>query len=401
MAGMAISVRRLTTDDAEASRRLGWEAFGSPESSPTEPAAATLETPGRTFFGAFDGGRLAARMAWRDYESWYGGRLVRTAGIASVTVAAENRGRGLLSPLFADTLADAHATGAVISTLFPSAAGIYRRFGYELVSDYTTVSLPSWVLAGVARPDAVTTRRAEPADVPAIRAVYDRWAAAQNGPLSRRGVSFPETEVGFLGDFTGVSVAVGENGQICGFASWNRGKGYGPESVLEVSDLLAVGVDGYRALLSAIGSFVSVTPTTKIHTSGEDIARLLLSTTDWLVTGSDPYMLAVLDVVGALTALSYPPGVHARLPFRVSGLVLPDQDGSYVLHVADGASVCEPTQAGDEREFAARGLALLYAGVQSCANLRFAGLLTGGDPAHDPLWDCLFRGRPMHIRDYF
>jgi hypothetical protein len=48
-----------------------------------------------------------------------------------------------------------------------------------------------------------------------------------------------------------------------------------------------------------------------------------------------------------------------------------------------------------------RGLALLYAGVQTCANLRFAGLLTGGDPAEDPIWDGLFAGRPVHIRDYF
>jgi predicted acetyltransferase len=398
---MAISVRRLTGDDAEASRRLGWEAFGTPGSPPAETAAEAMTRAGRTFFGAFDDSRLVARMAWRDYDSWFGGRLVRTAGIASVTVAAEARGRGLLSPLCAATLSDAHAAGAVISTLFPSAAGIYRRFGYELVSDYTTVSLPSWVLAGVSRPERVTTRRAEVADVPGIRSVYDRWAAAQNGPLSRRGVSFPETEEDVLADFTGVSVAVGAEGEICGFASWDRGKGYGPEAVLEVSDLLALEVDGYRALLAAIGSFVSVTPTTKIDTSGNDIARLLLATTDWLVTGSDPYMLAVLDVAGALTALSYPPGIDAELPFRVLGLVLPGADGTYVLRVAGGRSACEPAPTGDERVFAARGLSLLYAGVQTCANLRFAGLLADGDPAQDAVWDCLFSGRPAHIRDYF
>src|SRR5690348_1090595 len=104
---MTITVRTLTPDDADASRQLGWEAFGVPAAPPTEPAATLLRTPGRTFFGAFDKARLAARMAWRDYDSWFGGRLVRTAGIASVTVAAEYRGRGLLSSLFAETLAAA------------------------------------------------------------------------------------------------------------------------------------------------------------------------------------------------------------------------------------------------------------------------------------------------------
>src|SRR6478672_6993222 len=157
---MAITVRTLDVEDAEASRQLGWEAFGLPASPPAETAVDALTRPGRTYFGAFDGSRLAARMAWRDYESWYGGRLVRTAGIANVTVAAEYRGRGLLSPLFAETLAAATSAGAVVSTLFPSAAGIYRRFGYELVSDYTTVSLPSWVLAGVSLPAEMIARRA-------------------------------------------------------------------------------------------------------------------------------------------------------------------------------------------------------------------------------------------------
>jgi hypothetical protein len=39
-------------------------------------------------------------------------------------------------------------------------------------------------------------------------------------------------------------------------------------------------------------------------------------------------------------------------------------------------------------------------GVQSCANLRFAGLLTGPD-TDDATWDALLGGRPFHIRDYF
>jgi hypothetical protein len=44
---------------------------------------------------------------------------------------------------------------------------------------------------------------------------------------------------------------------------------------------------------------------------------------------------------------------------------------------------------------------LLYAGAQSCANLRFTGNLHGGDPAEDLGWDALFGGRQVHIRDYF
>ena len=83
------------------------------------------------------------------------------------------------------------------------APGIYRRFGYELIADYISVELP------MAAPDcgASIRTRCAPAgrteDVDPILACYDAWASAQNGPLSRRGVSFPATAEEILGSFTG------------------------------------------------------------------------------------------------------------------------------------------------------------------------------------------------------
>ena len=50
--------------------------------------------------------------------------------------------------------------------------------------------------------------------------------------------------------------------------------------------------------------------------------------------------------------------------------------------------------------FTGRGLALAYAGAQSCANLRFTGLLRGPD-RDDARWDALLGGRQFHIRNYF
>ena len=54
-----------------------------------------------------------------------------------------------------------------------------------------------------------------------------------------------------------------------------------------------------------------------------------------------------------------------------------------------------------DRMLTPHGLALLYAGAQSAANLRAAGHLRGGDLEQDLDWDALFGGRQLHIRDYF
>jgi len=394
-------VRRLGPDDAEVSRRLGWEAFGFPSPVPEEPPVP--DGPGQARFGAFDeGGALVARMVDRAYDSCFGGALVPTSGIAGVTVAAEARGRGALTPLFGATLAHARERGAVISTLFPTAPGIYRRFGYELVADFVTVHVPTAALAAVKAPTTTTTRRAVPGDLEAIRSVYDAWAIEQDGPLSRRGVSFDDSAAEIL-DQSAVTLAVDEAGAVVGYTSWERGQGYGEQAALEVSDLLAQTVDGYRALLRVLGSFATVAPTTKIDTSGDDLARLLLPSLSWPVRDSSPYMLRVLDVVGALTARRYAPALRTSLDLVVTGDLLGLVDGAYRLEVADGAARCTRLErSGDDtRTVSSRGLSLLYAGAQSSANLRASGHLTGGDRAEDRDWDALFGGRQRHIRNYF
>jgi len=177
---MTLTVRRLIDADAEPARRLGFEAFGIPATAPSDPAS--VRQPGRTWFGAFDGDTLAGRMVDREYDSYFGGATMATAGIAGVTVAAEYRGRGTLTPLFTETLSAARSRGAVISTLFPTAPRIYRRFGYEVIGDFVTVEVPSQALSAVAPAEGVRTRRARATDVEAIRRIYDLWASEQNGP---------------------------------------------------------------------------------------------------------------------------------------------------------------------------------------------------------------------------
>ena len=394
-----LTVRPLGPDDAEASRRLGFEAFGMPTAPPTE--TATLDAPGRNFWGAFDGDRLVAKLADREYQSWFGGAEVATSGIAGVTVAMEHRGRGALTPLFAAALDAASDRGAAISTLFPSAPRIYRRFSYELVGDYATIQIPTELLTGVSSPTTeIGLRRATAADFGAIDAIYATWAGAQNGPLTRQGVSFPATAEEYIASFDAVTLAVDGAGQVVGFASWDRGQGYRSDANLEVSDLLALSADGYRALLRGLGSFSSVTGYTRIDTSGDDVARLFLPVLRWEVAASDPYMLSLLDLGKAIEARRFAAGLRADLGFRVVGHFLARVNGDYRLAVEDGHATCQRGESSGP-VLEARGLALLYAGVQSTANLRFAGLLRGGTRSDDERLDALFAGRQFHIRDYF
>ncbi|WP_370247121.1 enhanced intracellular survival protein Eis [Nocardioides sp.] len=353
----------------------------------------------------FDGGRLVAKMVALDLVSWLGGREVPTCGIAGVAIAAEHRGAGLLGRLFPLIREHAAAQGQPVSTLFPTAPGIYRGQGYEIVGSYDTVELATADLARLRAPREVTLHRAGPEHVEQARAVYTAWARAQHGPLTRTGPLYDdETPAQYLAD-TEITVARREDEPI-GMLAWDRSGGYQGAGVLEVRDLMATAPGGYEALWAMVGTFASVARRVRVHTSGPDPARLVLPADTWDVVARHPYMLAVTDLVGAVAALD------PRLPVsggRAEPVPLRVGEHGFRLHLT-ARDCADPSVAtplpGTDAALAAgprlhpRGLALLLGGAQQCANLRLLGLLDG--PAdHDAVLDAAFTGRPVHIRDYF
>ena len=348
-----------------------------------------------------------AKAAAREFHSWFRGAEVATSGIASVAVSAEHRGAGLLRGLLLAALTEGAARGEVVSTLFPTAPGIYRPLGYELIGSLDTVELPTAALTTVRPAAGITLSRATAADVPEIRAAYDAWAVQQNGPLTRRGVSYPATDEQLLGRSTGTTLARDEDGRLAGWASWRRGEGYDPDRAqIDVPDLVATTPDAARALWRMLGSFSTVAGRVRLRTSGYDASRLVLPFHAWQVVDRHPYMLRLHDIGGAFAALplTLPGGGSAELTFAVRGDAL-GSDGGYRLQVAEGESSCTAVAVDDlpraHSLFTPQGIALAYAGTQSCANLRLAGHLEGGSPADDALLDALLGGRQVHIRDYF
>jgi predicted acetyltransferase len=228
--------------------------------------------------------------------------------------------------------------------------------------------------------------------------VYDTWAAAQNGPLTRRGPAFPADASAFIDAYTGVTLAVDHAGDVVGFASWRRGRGSGDSTTLEVIDLLALSGDAYRALWRVLGSFGSVVGQVRLCTSGHDVARLWLPSAHWKVVEREPYMLRVHDVPGAFAGRDWP--VDGDVAFSVAGDHIGTTNGSWRLVIERGKATCTPAAAADGPVLTPGGLALAWAGAQTCANLRMAGHLSGG-VENDEALDRVLVPRPIHIRDYF
>lgn len=376
-----MEIRRLTDDDTDAMRPLFVEAFGAFD--PPQPPVA-IHAPGKVWWGTFVGGRLVATALDRAYDSWFGGALVPTAGIGGVTITAEHRGSGILTPLLTTLLDAARERGALVSTLYATSPGIYRRLGYENVTTLDDVRVPTGALAAGG---TTSVRRAEESDAEAIRAVHDRVVSRSNGPLQRRGPLFAEAPTLRV---SGVTVAE-RDGMVVGYTSWDRGRGYAADGELRVWDLAADDEDALRSLMTLLSTFGSVTPNVLLRSSGIPAWQHLMRVAHPTPVTSTPYALAVLDPA-ALALPRVHPGIDARLPFVVEGR-------PHSLVLADGSGRLEDGD-GSGRSFTRGGLALTFAGAQTSAALRALGHV-GGDDADDVTWDLLFSRGPVTVHDYF
>lgn len=394
---MPYEIRPLTLEDLPAAYELSRLAFGAPREPPPEWLGPR---PGRRSWGAYDGGgRLVARASDREQGQWFGGRLVPVSGVAGVAVAPEVRGTGLARQVMTALLAGARERGAVLSTLFRTTPGPYRRLGYEQVGTLTWTAVRTAELASLRVPAGVTLRPAGAADVPAVRDLYRRMARSGTGLMERDAPLFDTSAETVIGGRDGVSLALGADGTVEGYASWDRGPGYDAGGRVSVYDLVGHTAAATTALLAMLASWASVAPTLLLRLPDPDPALLLANVAAPTAESQDPWMLRVLDAPAAVAARGWPSPVAGTVDLDIEDEVCPWNAGPHRLELSSGAGRLTPGGSGSVH-VTARGLAVLYAGAASPAILRRSGLLAG-DRDGDALLQAATAGPAPALLDYF
>jgi predicted acetyltransferase len=407
-----VVIRSITVDDdMDAQVDLAERAFGvySAGQRASWTYLAGLRARQGLFLGAFDDGRAAGAAMIHDHRQWWVGRAVPCAGIASVKVAPEHRGRGVgrrLMTALLDTVGD---RGYPLSALFPATMPIYRSLGWELAGGKYQATIPArslWRLvdpdkhAGPAAPAdsaAAEVRRAGPEDAARIIAVIGRAhrSARDAGPLTWDEGPFRQ----WLGRPDLYSYLVGDDG----FAAYRWG-GDGRHGELFVERAHAATPESLRALWSVIASHSSVARTVTALTAPNDPFWWLTAERDATISKRSMWMLRVIDAPAAVAARGFPPAVSAAVPLEINDSARPANSGTWQLEVADGKGALTPAAPSAARgstplTLGARGLAALYAGTP-VVTLRLAGLAAGGTPDADAALDAAFAATPYMVDDF-
>jgi predicted acetyltransferase len=391
-----VTVRELTPDELTDAWQLGRLAFGS---DPQPAPHATAPVPGLTRYGAFDSaGRLVGKAVDLHHEQWWDGCRVSAADVGGVAVAPEARGRGVARALLGGLLRGAHERGAAVSALFPTVTAPYRACGWDVAGVLRTVTLPTAALPRHQPAPHLTMRAGEPADLPAVTALYERVARHRRGLLTRVGELFTRPADRLPCD--GLTL-VEHDGNLIGYAGWNRGRGYGPDAALTVEDIVAGTADAARALIGSLASWHSVTPTLRICPLPGDAVSAHLPLEAAREHERDLWMHRPVDVARAVADRGWATHLRGSVEFSLDDDLAEWNAGTWRLEVADGDARLTRVPTDADLRLTVRGFALLYCGATDAPAAAEAGLLhlpAGADPR--PL-NLLAAGGAAHLHDYF
>ncbi|WP_053362050.1 GNAT family N-acetyltransferase [Bacillus sp. FJAT-27251] len=129
---------------------------------------------------------LAAKLHILPLKVWIGSKEWEMGGIAGVATYPEYRRQGHVRELIGEALREMKGRGQSISFLHPFDIGFYRRFGWEIISDYKKVTIEKGSLRMIKRAGGGSIKRLTKASHNHdIEAVYDQYAQRYSCMLVR------------------------------------------------------------------------------------------------------------------------------------------------------------------------------------------------------------------------
>ncbi len=436
-----MEIRRLDAtnpDEVLASRQVTAVAFRTgdhyrstlDELKQLEKTGNTLPDPAKSdppyaLWGAYLDNRLIAQVQGLDYQMRYENQVVPMCGIGGVATLPEYRRQGSVKEIMRHLLRDSRSRGQVFSYLYPFSYAFYGRFGYGHGCRCWHVEIP--IAAFRALPETGSVKRYDASDLPAVKAVYDRFSAGMNGMVVRGAAAWSQLldKDPYLEQcYTYLwSDDAGKAGAWMNFETIKQSGG----DCFHIIDWAAVSATALRGLLAFINRFA------------DQYAKVQLTlplSCDLSTLFPEPYVLShklgfngqirVVDIQTALTMLQRPlwlsdcfnktgaaPDKDRVITIDVDDDFLPENSGIYRLDLngaANAVSFQSAMPAGSaatdtaDLYVSARLLATLLLGSQGLNDLRehpeirWNAALT---PERKILLEAMFPRKNAAIADYF
>lgn len=339
----------------------------------------------------------SALVIWAG--QWFGGRPVSMAGVRAVAVPPERRGTGVASALMEALLREAYDRGFALSTLYAATQALYRRSGYEQAGHRSRIMIDPARL----RARAVEGVRVRPADFEAdhaaIVACQRAMAAEMPGNLERD--TYLWTLLRAPRGLESDTLVVEDGNGIRGVLSARLERAEHPQRgfVLWISDWAADSEVGARGVLAALAGYGSVVTEMRLWGGPSHPVLMLLDEQKYRIEHEYHWMTRIVRLPEAIASRGYAPGLRARAEIAVRDPLFAENDGNWVIEVADGVGRCERGGSGAV-ELDIGALASVYTGYASPGQLAMIGRARGDEDAVRSL-GAIFAGATPSMVDFF
>lgn len=278
---------------------------------------------------------LRATGGYYDFTARIRGDWHTAGGVSVVTSDPTTRRSGVVATMLDEMLAEFRGDGTTFSVLWPFEYEFYRRFGWAKTNDYAQVTLPPEALAAVAPDPAGEFVRLAPDDWETVEAVRDAWAT--EALAVRRSEAFWRGRLFTSWRSDPYVYGWKRDGDLRGYLLYRVEEGDDAGKTMAVEELAGVDREATDHLYRFCRNHDSQVGSVRLRTAvGTSLLDRLTDPRAATVERKPGPMVRLVDVAGALSALSYPTDASATVTLAVADPRCDWNDGRFELSVADG-----------------------------------------------------------------
>jgi predicted acetyltransferase len=393
-------IRTLTKDELDDSLTLSSFAFQYDLTAEEREDRKSRMVPER-IWGYFIDGKMAAKMHIHDMRIYVHEKPIRMGGVASVATWPEYRRQGMVGQLLTRGLEAMKEAGQTVSCLHPFAVSFYRKYGWELYTDYKTYELTEAQLPKTAHSQGRVERAYH--DWQLLDRVYSRYAKQYNGTLVRDEAWWTFTVFKQKGGQA--AVYFNDEGDPRGYMLYKV-----KDRVMDIGEIAFLDEEARRGLWRFIANHDSMCGTIKLRAPADDALPYLLPDPR-IVQKTESYFSArIVDFCGFAAQYAFAAtGREHRLLLRLTDRTAPWNDGLFLVTVdPDGQAAAERIE--DEAAASGSGvspvqcdiaaLTAMLMGYKRPALLHRVEKLAGSADEVSR-WETLVPQRTTYLPDYF
>lgn len=393
-------IRHLTTDDLEMYNALLRYAFQVTEQELTETGWRDDEIKQSKFpvleradvLGCFDGENLVSQIAVYPLDMNIYGTTRSIGFVTSVCTYPEYTGHGIMKRLMRRSLEDMREKKQSFAMLFPYSIPLYRRFGYEIISNKISYTVKDRQIPAKAQAPGYVRRVGwENRDFMELHA---KFASITHGCLYRNALAWEEYWR-WDEDDTKVAIYYSSSDEPYGYMVYLINN-----DIMHVKEMISLNHEAQRGLWEFIHAHDSMIDEVRGNNYYSESIAFELDDSDIKETIRPYSMGRIIDVAEFFKSYACDPDEPAAVfRFDVTDELLPWNNGSFTVRFERGKCRITDEPAEYEMGLSIATLTTLLLGYKTAEKLYVMDRIKAEHSAVEILDDILFHTIP-YVSDY-